>query len=60
MSETDYDVWLRLEVSAEHFSCSVCRCVLGSYDLLEAAGLPTGFEAIGDPADYWEPDYGND
>ena len=29
-------------------------------ELLEAAGLPTSFEAIGDPADFYEPDYGND
>lgn len=60
VSETDYDVWLRLEVGADYFSCERCRCVLESYELLEASELPTSFEAVGDPADFWEPDYGND
>jgi len=60
VSETDYDVWLDLEVGAEYFSCPKCRCVLDSFELLEAAGLPTEFEAIGDAGDFEEPDYGND
>ena len=56
----DYDVWLDLEVGADHFSCSNCHCVLDSFDLLQAAELPESFEALGDPADFYEPDYGND
>lgn len=56
----DYDVWLELEVAADYFSCANCRFVLDSYELLEAADLPTSFEAIGDPADFYEPEYGND
>lgn len=30
ISETDYDVWLRLEVATDQFSCATCRCVLDS------------------------------
>ncbi len=60
VSETDYDVWLKLDVAADYFSCATCRCVLDSFEVLEASELPTTFAAIGDPADFWEPDYGND
>ncbi len=60
VSEDDYEVWLDLEVAAEYFSCSNCRCVLDSFELLQAAKLPESFEAVGDPADFYEPDYGND
>jgi len=60
VSEDDYDTWLQLEVGADYFSCSNCRCVLDSLELLQAAGLAESFEAHGDPADFYEPDYGND
>jgi hypothetical protein len=60
VSETDYDVWLRLEIGADYFSCERCRCVLDSYEFLEVSGIPTSLEAVGDPADFWEPEYGND
>lgn len=60
VSETDYDVWLSLEVAADHFSCRTCHCVLDSFELLDAAGLADTFEAEGDPADLEEPEYGND
>lgn len=56
----DFDVWLELEIASEHFSCPICRCVLDSFELLQASGLPETIDAIGDPADFWEPDYGND
>ncbi|MGB6059377.1 MAG: hypothetical protein WBF71_14055 [Microthrixaceae bacterium] len=60
VSESDFDVWLEIEVGVDHFSCENCRLVLDSYDLIDAAGLPTKIEAIGDASDLWEPDYGND
>lgn len=60
VGEADYDAWLDLEIEADYFSCQRCRCVLDSFELLEAAGLPAQFEAIGDPGDFHEPEYGND
>jgi hypothetical protein len=60
VSESDYDVWLDLEIASDYFSCENCRCVLDGFELLEAAALPSAFEAVGDPADFYEPDYGND
>jgi hypothetical protein len=60
VAEDDYEVWLDLEIAAEYFSCANCRCVLDSFELLQAAELPESFEALGDPADFYEPDYGND
>ncbi|WP_373070815.1 hypothetical protein [Gemmatimonas sp.] len=60
LSESDFDVWIDLEVAANHFSCSTCHLVLDSFDLIDAAALPVTIEAIGDPGDFWEPDYGND
>lgn len=60
VAEDDYDVWLDLEIASDYFSCENCRCVLDRFELLEAAGLPHSFEASGDPADFFEPDYGND
>jgi hypothetical protein len=60
VAEDDYDVWLELEVAADYYSCATCRCILDSFELLEAAGLHGTFEAVGDPAEFWEPDYGND
>lgn len=56
----DYDVWADLTVSTDYFACDNCHLVLDRYDLVEAAELPTEFSDIGDPADYYEPDYGND
>jgi hypothetical protein len=56
----DYDVWVNLTVSADYFTCDNCHLVLDRYELVEVAGLPTEFNDIGDPADYYEPDYGND
>lgn len=60
ISEDDYDVRLDLEIAAAYFSCANCRCVLDSVELLQVAELPESFEAIGDPSDFYEPDYGND
>jgi hypothetical protein len=60
VSDTDYDVCLKLAVAADFYSCATCRCVLDTFELLEASGLPSTFEAVGDPADFWEPEYGND
>jgi len=55
-----WETWITLEVAAEYFSCANCHCVLNSPELLLAAGLPETFEAEGDAADFYEPDYGND
>jgi hypothetical protein len=60
VSEDDYDVWVDLEIAAEYFSCANCRFTLESSELLQATKLPESFEALGDPADFYEPDYGND
>lgn len=60
ISEDDYEVWLDLEVASEHFSCPQCHLVLASFDLLDHAGLPNTFEAIGEVQDFDEPEYGND
>jgi hypothetical protein len=56
----DYDVWANLTVSPDYFACDNCHLVLDRYELVEAAELPTEFNDFGDPADYYEPDYGND
>lgn len=60
VSESDYDIWMELEVGADYFSCATCRCVLDTNELLDVSGVRATFEAIGDTADFWEPDYGND
>lgn len=60
VAEDDFISWAELEVGADYFSCQNCRLVLDSYELLDAAGVATQFEAEGDAADYFEPDYGND
>ncbi|MCF6506852.1 hypothetical protein E9549_05450 [Blastococcus sp. MG754426] len=60
VSYDDYDVWARLTVSADYFACENCHLILDRYELVEASGLPTEFEDIGDPADYYEREYGND
>ena len=56
----DYDAWVNLSVGADYFSCPTCHLILDRYELLEAAGLDEQFHDVGDPADYVEPDYGND
>lgn len=56
----DFDIWAELTVGADYFACDNCHLVLDRYELVEAAGVPTEFGAIGDPADYYEPEYGND
>lgn len=59
--EDDVDVWLDLTVLSDYFSCPTCRLELDSAELLEAAGLPTAFHDVGDPADFYADDeYGND
>ena len=55
-----YGVWVRQNLIDFLFSCGVCHLVLDSYELLDVAGLPTTIEAVGDPGDFYEPDYGND
>lgn len=60
VGEDDYEVSLDLEIAADYFGCQHCRCVLDRFELIEVAGLPGSFEASGDPADFYEPDYGND
>jgi len=60
VGEDDFDEWVDLTVYAEHFSCKNCRLVLGDYELIDSAGLPTTFGAIGDLADFPGEEYGND
>lgn len=60
ISEMDFEAWVELEVAADYFSCDTCHLVLDSFELLDTVGLPTKIEAIGEPGDFWEPDYGND
>lgn len=60
VSKDDYDAWVDLTVGADYFSWSECHLILDSYELIEALGLPTDFEAMADVGDYWEPEYGND
>lgn len=61
VSEDDYDVWVDLTVAADHFSCDECRLVLDDYELLQQAGLPLEFAAVGEYGEYGqEDDYGND
>lgn len=61
-SEDDFEVVLDVTANAEYFSCETCGLVLGSYELVEQAGLDTTFDTQGDEADveYYEGDYGND
>lgn len=56
----DYEVILTGTVETEYFSCNECGLVLDSLALIEAAKLPTDFEADVDAEDFWEPEYGND
>jgi hypothetical protein len=60
ISEDDFEVWFDLTVGSDRFSCPECRLVLDGYELLEQAGLPTTFGAVGDYGDYVEDEYGND
>jgi hypothetical protein len=60
LGEDVWDAWMDLTILADYFSCPMCRLVLDGPDLLEAADLPLEFTAVGDPADFYEPDYGND
>ena len=60
VSEDDYDQWVDLTIDAEYFSCENCRLVLGDYELIEHAGLPTTFDAVGDVGDFAGDEYGND
>lgn len=59
-SPDDYEQWMDLTVGSDHFSCPNCKLVLNNYELIDAAGLDTDFMAIGDVADFYEGDYGND
>jgi hypothetical protein len=56
----DWDTWVDLKVLGDYFSCSTCHLVLESTELIEAAGLTAEFTVVGDPAEVFEPEYGND
>ena len=56
----DYEMSVTLTIAADYFSCSTCRLILDRYELVDAAGLETEFDKIGDAAEYYEPEYGND
>jgi len=56
----DWDACVDLTVLSDRFSCLTCRLVLDDAELIEAAHLRTEFSDEGDPADFYEPDYGND
>lgn len=58
--DDEYDSWVDLTVAADHFSCDHCRLVLDGYELLVEADLPVSFEAVGDPGDFYEPEYFNE
>lgn len=60
IGDDDFEAIVDLRVGSDFFSCSTCRLVLGSYELLERAGVATEFHENGDPKDYFEPEYGND
>jgi hypothetical protein len=60
VGEEDYDQWVELTVDSDYFSCSNCRLVLDGYELIDTAGLPSTFGAVGDDSDYAEDEYGND
>lgn len=60
VAEDDFDSWVDLLVSADHFSCSRCRLALDGYELIVQAGLPPEFPDVGDVSDYAESEYGND
>jgi sarcosine oxidase len=60
VDEEDYDQWVEITVDSEYFSCRNCRLILDGYELVELAGLPSAFEAIGDYVDYAGDEYGND
>lgn len=60
VAEEDWDAWIELTVFSDYFSCSTCRLVLDNVELIETVGLATEFLDFGDPADLYEPDYGND
>ena len=56
----DGDVTATAQIGTDYFSCQYCHLVLNDYDLLAQSGLSLEFEAEVDPADYYEPEYGND
>ncbi len=61
--QIDYEAWESYgtgTVEAECFSCNNCALVLDSFELLQAADMPDTFEVDVDPADFYEPEYGND
>lgn len=60
LSEDDFESWMELQVSSEHFSCDRCRLILDSYELIAEAELPESFAVRTEVGDYWEPEYGND
>lgn len=60
VAEDEWESWVELTVVSEYFSCETCGLVLDSYELIAAAELPGEFPATGDPADFLEPEYGND
>lgn len=58
--DDDGEPYATVEVSADYFSCSTCHLILDSYELIDAAGLPTSFQTEVDAMAYFEPGYGND
>jgi hypothetical protein len=60
LSEDDWDVHAEVTVLSDYFSCPTCHLVLDGAELLQAAEVPEDFQAEGDPADFAEPEYGND
>ena len=59
-SETDADLIVTHTIGSDYFSCETCHLVLDGYEYIEQAGLPIDFSAEGDPAEYYEAEYGND
>ena len=54
----DQTVWHQIGSSV--FSCEHCHFELWDLELIEAAGLDTGFEVEGDAGAYYEPEYNNE
>lgn len=59
-SEFDADLIVTHTIGSDYFSCETCHLILDGFEYIEQAGLPEVFSAEGDPADYYEAEYGND
>jgi hypothetical protein len=60
IAEDDWNVYVEVTVLSDYFSCPTCHLVLDGAELLAVAEIAEDFEAEGDPADFAEPEYGND